>query len=164
MPSIVLLMRSRFRMRPRSFSMRMPSSSSYWRLILRRPASSLGRSSWPSSVWFSSPSKMENALDLPVPLLSLFRARAMAGLYPPSGPKRVSAGPLAVAAVLVAHPVEAPRAEAGELHDAALGPAGRTQALSRRVAALLGRLGLLALCHACGGEKMSRLWELDGPP
>src|SRR5206468_12180906 len=88
-------------------------------------------------------------------LLSLFRARAMAGLYPPSGPQRASAGPLAVAAVLVAHPVEAPRAEAGQLHDAALGPAGRTQALSRRVAALLGRLGLLALCHACGGKKMS---------
>src|SRR5881628_3146865 len=150
MPSIVLLMRSRFRMRPRSFSMRMPSSSSYWRLILRRPASSLGRSSWPSSAWFSSPSKMENALDLPLPLLSLFRARAMAGLYPPAG-LGASAGPLAVAAVLVAHPVEAPRTEAAELDDAALRPAGRTQALPRRVAALLGRLGL---CHACGGKKM----------
>src|SRR5436309_3522387 len=45
MPSIVLLMRSRLRIRPRSFSMRIPSSSSYWRLILRRPASSFGSSS-----------------------------------------------------------------------------------------------------------------------
>src|SRR5436309_2889458 len=78
MPSIVLLMRSRLRIRPFSFSMRMPSSSSYWRLILRRPASSFGRSSWPSSLCWSSSSRMLKPLFLLlVVAFSLLRARAI---------------------------------------------------------------------------------------
>src|SRR6059058_677043 len=137
MPSIVLLMRSRFRIRPFSFSMRMPSSSSYWRLILRRPASSFGRSSWPSSVCCSSSSRMLNALLLLLLVaLSLLRARAI-GQNPPS------ARPLAVAAALLAHPEEAARPEAGELDDARLGATAWTAAAMCRLAALLRGLRLL---------------------
>src|SRR5438046_499381 len=79
MPSIVLLMRSRLRIRPFSFSMRMPSSSSYCRLILRRPASSFGRSSCPSSPCCSSSSRRLNPLLLVLlpAAFSVFRARAI---------------------------------------------------------------------------------------
>src|SRR5439155_913201 len=79
MPSIVLLMRSRLRIRPFSFSTRMPSSSSYCRLILRRPASSFGRSSCPSSPCCSSSSRRLNPLLLVLlpAAFSVFRARAI---------------------------------------------------------------------------------------
>src|SRR5262249_25438635 len=140
MPSIVLLMRSRLRMRPRSFSMRMPRSSSYCRLILRRPASSLGRSSCPSSARSSSPSKMLNPFDLDPGALSVLRARALRCSI------LRSVRSLGIAAVLVADPEEAPGAVARELDDSALGAAGRAQSFAPGLATLLRRLGLL-LCH-----------------
>src|SRR5881398_1406586 len=153
MPSIVLLMRSRFKIRPFSFSMRMPSSSSYWRLILRRPASSFGRSSWPSSVCCSSSSRMLNALLLLLLVaLSLLRARAI-GQNPPS------TRPLAVAAALLAHPEEAARPEAGELDHSRLGAAAGTAAALPGLPALLRGLRLL-LRHV----PPARLWLRDPRP
>src|SRR6185503_12854425 len=141
---MVLLMRSRLRMRPRSFSIRMPSSSSYWRLILRRPASSLGSSSWPSSACVSSPSpKMLKPFDFDPDALSdfgwPFRVRGMLSLGS-------SAGALGVAAGLLAHPEEAAGTEPDVLDHSALCAAARTQPLPRHVAALLCCLGFL-LCH-----------------
>src|SRR5204862_1060827 len=143
MPSIVLLIRSRLRIRPRSFSIRMPSKSSYWRLIFRRPASSFGRSSGLSSPPVSSTSKMLKAFaDFAPPLVLsflLFRARAI-----PRGDP--SASTFGVAAVLVADPEEPAWTEPRELDDPALGAARRADSLPCRLAALLCGLRLL-LCH-----------------
>src|SRR5262249_49034641 len=69
-------------------------------------------------------------------VLSLLRARAM----------RVApslASSLPIAAVLVAHPEEAMRAEARVLDDPTLRPAARTDVLLRGVGALLGGLRFL---------------------
>src|SRR4029077_8265850 len=57
-----------------------------------------------------------------------------------------SVSPFRVPAVLLTHPEEAPRSEAGELDDAALGAARRAVALAGGLAALLRGLGLF-LCH-----------------
>src|SRR5947207_3414297 len=138
MPSIVLLMRSRLRIRPFSFSTRMPSSSSYCRLIVRRPASSFGRSSCPSSPCCSSSSRRLNPLFLVLlpAAFSVFRARAI----PPNPP---SARPLAVAAALLAHPEEAAWPEPGELDDARFGATAWAAAAMCHLAALLRGLRLL---------------------
>src|SRR5512143_2802701 len=114
MPSIVLLMRSRFRMRPRSFSIRMPSRSAYWRLIFRRPASSLGRSASSSASSAMSPneaylSRLEVLLLRALPMVILPCSRL--------------AGAADKAARFFANQVEALAAETGELGHLALGAA-----------------------------------------
>src|SRR5277367_4645267 len=114
MPSMVLLIRSRFRTRPRSFSIRMPSSSPYWRLIFRRPASSLGRSASSSASSAISPN------DAYLSRLEVLLLRALPIAYiPPARLARASDE----AAGLLADEVEAPAAEAGELGHLALGAA-----------------------------------------
>src|ERR1700731_1201536 len=110
MPSMVLLMRSRLRIRPRSFSMRMPSRSVYWRLILRLPASSLGRSA-------SSSASSVRSSKLPylsfLEALAVFLVRAIART--PPLPDRDLAEPANVTGVLLADDIEALASEAGEL-------------------------------------------------
>src|SRR5271167_3625776 len=114
MPSIVLLIRSRLRILPRSFSIRMPSSSPYWRLIFRRPASSLGRSASSSASSAISP----NEAYLSRLEVLLLRALPIAKI-PLAGLARASDE----AAGLLADEVEALAAEAGELGHLALGAA-----------------------------------------
>src|ERR1700692_718327 len=129
MPSIVLLIRSRFRIRPRSFSIRIPSSSPYWRLIFRRPASSLGRSASSSASSAISP----NEAYLSRLEVLLFRALPIAVALLPwlSRAADESAG-------LIADQVEALAAEAGELGHLAVGAATGTDVLGGQVGILLG--------------------------
>src|ERR1019366_3586920 len=155
MPSMVLLIRSRFGILPPSFSIRMPSSSAYWRLIFRRPASSLGRSASSSA---SSPMSPNEAY---LSRLEVLLLRALPIANPPARLARASD----VAAVLFADQVEALAAEAGELGHFALGAATGTDMFLLEAGVLLSGLCLL-LCH---DVKCSRLgltapiwtWESD---
>src|SRR5215470_8864219 len=119
MPSMVLLMRSRLRTRPRSFSIRIPSNSPYWRLILRLPASSLGRSASSSASSAMSP----NEAYLSRLEVLLLRARPIA--ISPCRLARASDE----AAGLLADQVEALTSEAGKLGHSALGSAAGTDVL-----------------------------------
>src|SRR5271170_3196929 len=129
MPSMVLLMRSRLRIRPLSFSMRMPRSSWYWRLILRRPASSLGRSASSSCSSTASPKPEYRSFleDL------VLRTLAMVKPDPPSSNRTD------VAAGLLAHGIEALAPVTRKQRHLAFRPAGRTQALALELAAALFR-------------------------
>src|SRR5271154_3509098 len=125
MPSMVLLMRSRLRMRPLSFSMRMPKSSWYWRLILRRPASSLGRSA-SSSVSSTASAKLGYRSRLAVLLLRVLAIAALSSS---------SARACDVAAVLIADQEEATPTIAGEHRDLAFRAATRAEVLVAHIAA-----------------------------
>src|SRR6266446_1189864 len=148
MPSMVLLMRSRLRMRPLSFSTRMPRRSWYWRLILRRPASSLGRSAC------SAPSEPTSSSKIRSPFLA-FSFFGVRPIRPPAALARA----FDVAAILVAHPEESLSAEPCEQRRATLGPATRTLVL-RHATGLLRRLGLL-LSHDYLPPSSTRLTHLD---
>src|SRR2546425_12050062 len=95
---------------------------------------------------------MLKAFDLLAVGLSLFRARAMR-------PETSLPGPFHVAAVLLAHPEEAPLTVAGELQDAAVAPTAGTGPFPRHLAALFGCPRLL-LCHLPGVKK----WSGGEPP
>src|ERR1039458_9750909 len=143
MPSIVLLIRSRLRILPRSFSIRMPSTSPYWRLIFRRPASSLGRSASSSASSAISPNEAY------LSRLEVLLLRALPIANPPARLARASDD----AAVLLADQVEALAAEAGELGHLALGSATGTDVFLLEAGVFLSGLCLL-LCH---DVKCSRL-------
>src|ERR1700676_4468788 len=110
MPSMVLLIRSRLRIRPRSFSIRIPRRSVYWRLILRRPASSLGRSASSSASSVKS-SKLPYLFFLEA--FSVFLVRPIDRTPPLPNPNL--AEPANVIGVLLADDIEALASEAGEL-------------------------------------------------
>src|SRR5580658_5530539 len=133
MPSMVLLIRSRLRIRPRSFSMRMPSRSAYWRLILRRPASSLGRSASSSG---SSPISPKLAYRSRLEVLLL---RALPICVPPVR----SAGAADVTARLLADQEEALASVSGKQGHLAIGAAARAYVLVLHVAGLLSSLCFL---------------------
>src|SRR5712664_1804101 len=118
MPSIVLLIRSRLRIRPRSFSIRIPSSSPYWRLIFRRPASSLGRSASSSASSAMSPN------DAYLSRLEVLLLRALPIVSPPV---RYLARASDKAASFLAYEVEALASEARKLGHLAIGAATGTQ-------------------------------------
>src|ERR1700678_154781 len=137
MPSMVLLIRSRLRIRPRSFSIRMPSSSPYWRLIFRRPASSLGRSASSSASSAISPN------DAYLSRLEVLLLRALPiACIPPARLARASDE----AAGLLADEVETPAAEAGELGHLALGAATGADVFLLDARVFLSGLCLF-LCH-----------------
>src|SRR6516164_4387599 len=136
MPSMVLLIRSRLRIRPRSFSTRMPSNSAYWRFILRRPASSLGRSASSSASSAISP-KLAYRSRLEV---LLFRVLPIA-LLPECLTRSAD-----VATGLFAHQVETLAPETSELGYLALPAAARTHVPVLQFAALFGGLCFL-FCH-----------------
>src|SRR5580704_5209801 len=137
MPSMVLLIRSRLRMRPRSFSIRMPSNSPYWRLIFRRPASSLGRSASSSDSSAMSP----NEAYLSRLEVLLLRALPIAW-NPPARLARASDE----AASLLADEVEALAAEARELGHLALGAATGTDVFLLNARVFLSGFSFF-LCH-----------------
>src|SRR5215472_7415052 len=139
MPSMVLLMRSRFRIRPFSFSIRIPSSSWYWRLILRRPASSLGRSA-SSSASSAVSTKLGYRPRLAVLLL---RVRAIA--CPPYPLARARD----ITAVLLAHEKKPAPSVAGVHRDLALGAAAWTQVLIAQISALFRSLRFLLSHSGC---------------
>src|SRR5260370_25378883 len=118
MPSMVLLIRSRFKIRPRSFSIRIPSNSPYWRLIFRRPASSLGRSASSSASSAISPN------DAYLSRLDVLLLRALPIEFAPL-PRLARASD--EAASFFANQVEALAPEAGELGHLAFGAAARTE-------------------------------------
>src|SRR5271156_661108 len=152
MPSMVLLMRSRLRMRPLSFSIRMPSSSSYWRLILRRPASSLGRSSSSSCSSASVIPTKRSTLDL-----------VLRDLATELAPKPGSAGTRAIAAVLLTNPEEALLAEAGVEYHLGLGAAAWTHVLARSGTPAFRGLCLF-LCHRDSlSKKPGQFQEITRP-
>src|SRR5216683_3448927 len=137
MPSIVLLIRSRFRIRPRSFSIRIPSSSAYWRLIFRRPASSLGRSASSSASSAISPNEAY------LSRLDVLLLRALPIAMPPL-PRLASAPD--EAARLFANQVEALAPEAGKLGHFALGATRGTNVLLQVAGVFLGGFRFF-LCH-----------------
>src|SRR5216683_8152647 len=137
MPSIVLLIRSRLRIRPRSFSIRIPSNSPSWRLFFRRPASSLGRSASSSASSAMSPNDA---------YLSRFDVLLLRALPIEVPPRPMLAGASDEAAGLFANQVEAFAAEAGELGHLALGAAGRTEMFLLDTGVLLSGLCFF-LCH-----------------
>src|SRR5580658_5522740 len=143
MPSMVLLIRSRFRILPRSFSIRMPSSSPYWRLIFRRPASSLGRSASSSASSAMSPNEA---------YLSRLEVLLLRALPIANTPARLASAP-DESAGLLADEVKAPAAEAGELGHLALGAAAGTDMLL-----LDARIFLSGFCFfLCHDVKRSRV-------
>src|SRR5581483_1348911 len=97
---------------------------------------------------------MLNAFDLDPPVFSPLRARAM--LVGTS-----SAGSLHVPAVLVAHPEETARTEAGVLDDAGLRSTAGTEALPRHVATFFRGFGFL-LRHA--GAALNKARARGAPP
>src|SRR5580658_9695442 len=124
MPSIVLLIRSRLRIRPLSFSMRIPRRSIYWRLILRRPASSLGRSASSSgSSAVSAKSYSSRLDDLVLRTLAIVLNRLRLA---------VAAD---IAAVFLADQIKALAAEAREQRHFAFRVAVRTKMLLLELAA-----------------------------
>src|SRR5208282_526747 len=136
MPSIVLLIRSRLRILPRSFSIRMPSSSPYWRLIFRRPASSLGRSASSSASSAMSPNEAY------LSRLEVLLLRALPIANPPCRLARASDE----AAGFFADQVEALAPEARELGHLALSSATGTDVSLLEARVLLSGLCLF-LCH-----------------
>src|ERR1700678_901970 len=138
MPSMVLLIRSRLRILPRSFSIRMPSSSPYWRLILRRPASSLGRSASSSASSAISPNEAY------LSRLEVLLLRALPISRDPLAARLARASD--EAAGLLADEVEAPAAEAGELGHLALGAATGADVFLLDARVFLSGLCLF-LCH-----------------
>src|SRR5882672_3785909 len=137
MPSIVLLIRSRLRIRPRSFSIRIPSNSPYWRLIFRRPASSLGRSESSSASSAISPN------DAYLSRLDFLLLRALPIVL---GPRSRLARASDKAASFLAYEVEALASEARKLGYLAIGTATRTQVSLLEAGILLGGFRFF-LCH-----------------
>src|SRR6266478_1969321 len=148
MPSIVLLIRSRFRIRPRSFSIRIPSSSPYWRLIFRRPASSLGRSASSSASSAISPN------DAYLSRLEVLLFRALPIVSPPVP---VLARASDKAASFLANEVEALASEARKLGHLAIGAATGTGVSLLEAGILLGGFRFF-LCHEL---KRSRFGLID---
>src|SRR6267378_7827711 len=136
MPSIVLLIRSRLRIRPRSFSIRIPSNSPYWRLIFRRPASSLGRSASSSASSAISPN------DAYLSRLDVLLLRALPIVSPPVCLARASDK----AASFLANEVEALASEARKLGHLAVGAAAGTGVSLLEAGILLGGFRFF-LCH-----------------
>src|SRR6266849_5023250 len=137
MPSMVLLIRSRLRIRPRSFSIRIPSNSPYWRLIFRRPASSLGRSASSSASSAMSPN------DAYLSRLEVLLLRALPITI---APRPFLARASDKAASFLANQVEALASEARKLGHLAVGAATGTKMSLQEAGILLGGFRFF-LCH-----------------
>src|SRR3981189_575888 len=137
MPSIVLLIRSRLRIRPRSFSIRIPSNSPYWRLIFRRPASSLGRSASSSASSAISP----NEAYLSRLVVLLLRALPIV-----LGARSLLARASDKAASFPAYEVEALASQAHKRGHLAVGAAAGTQMSLQQAGIPLGGFRFF-LCH-----------------